>query len=449
LLLIILFFLTLFFLAGSFFLTAFISAIRCLNRREAREEFIALKGLFFYRPFHLFFFPEKEYEGIFFGSIVAQNLCRFCFAAASVFFLSQTKTFQDIFFSPRPEEPIEFSIFWVILNFLGFTILSFIVGDYIPRIFGTIVPKSALYLASPITSIFLFLVFPFNYVFLKLSLSLTRILHVDHLHLPATQAKQEILDIIEEASFGPTLDSHDKKLVGAVLSFKERTAREVMVPRVELFSLSCDLSIKEAAKLLQKEGFSRTPVYRENLDNIIGVLMYKDLLAKYMEYEKKGNDSKILEAPIETIQKSVLYAPETKKLSSLLQEFRKKQVHLAIVVDEYGGTEGVVTIEDILEEIVGDISDEYDKEEELYKILPNGAFIVDARMNISDIEEQLKISIPEEPAYDTLGGFIYQLTGTIPAKGFTIHYDDVEIEILSSNEKSVEKVKISPFSSKN
>jgi len=263
----------------------------------------------------------------------------------------------------------------------------------------------------------------------------------------SNQARQEMIRIIEEANFGPTLDAHEKKLIQAVLCFKERVAKEVMMPRIKMFSLPADLTIREAAKILQTENFSRVPIYRDTVDNIIGVLMYKDLLVKYMEYEKNGNDENILNAPIESIKKSVLYTPETRKLSSLLQEFRKKQVHLAIVVDEYGGTEGIVTIEDILEEIVGDIADEYDEEEEdLYEVLPDGSFIIDAKMNILDIQEQLNLSIPQEPDYDTLGGFIYQLTGTIPSKGFIIHRDDFEIEILSSNEKSVEKVKITPSS---
>lgn len=258
------------------------------------------------------------------------------------------------------------------------------------------------------------------------------------------EVKEEIIQIIEDTNLTPPLDSHDKKLIKAVLSFKERIAREVMVPRIKLFSLPAETTIKEAAKILQREGFSRTPIYKDNIDNIVGVLMYKDLLIKYMEFDKSGNGA-ILDEPVELIQKKVLYTPETKKLSQLLQEFRKHQVHLAIVVDEYGGTEGLITIEDILEEIVGDIADEYDEEEKLYKVLPNGSFIVDAKMTIFNIEENLNISIPEEPSYNTLGGFIYHTTGKIPSRGFIIHRDAFEIEILSSNEKSVEKVKITPF----
>ena len=141
----------------------------------------------------------------------------------------------------------------------------------------------------------------------------------------------------------------------------------------------------------------------------------------------------------------MLYTPETKKLSNLLQEFRKKQVHLAIVVDEYGGTEGIVTIEDILEEIVGDISDEYDEEEALFIPQSDGSWIVDPRMSILDAEAQLGITFPEEGDFDTIGGYIFHCTGSIPTKGFVIHRDEFDIEILRSSDRSVEKVKIRPI----
>jgi CBS domain containing-hemolysin-like protein len=129
----------------------------------------------------------------------------------------------------------------------------------------------------------------------------------------------------------------------------------------------------------------------------------------------------------------------------LLQEFRKKQVHLAIVVDEYGSTEGIVTIEDILEEIVGEIEDEYDEEEALFISQPDGSWIVDARMSLLDVEEQLGIVIPQEGDYDTVGGYIFHQAGSIPSKGFVIKHDDFTLEILRSTDRFVEKVKLKPI----
>ena len=133
------------------------------------------------------------------------------------------------------------------------------------------------------------------------------------------------------------------------------------------------------------------------------------------------------------------------KISQLLQEFRHKQIHLAIVVDEWGGTEGIVTIEDVLEELVGEISDEYDTSSELlYTKSPSGDWIVDAKMSIIDILEDLNISIPQGPEYDTIGGYIFHRAGTIPSKGWKIHHDDFELEVLGSNERAIEKIRITP-----
>lgn len=255
-------------------------------------------------------------------------------------------------------------------------------------------------------------------------------------------AKHEIFEILQDLQIPTKLSPHDRKLIESVISFQTRVAREVMVPRIDIFSLNASISIQKAAKLLLDEGYSRVPVYKETIDHIAGVLMYKDILTKYMEYEAKGNDAKVLEAPIETIVKNVLYAPETKRISNLLQEFRKKQVHLAIIVDEYGGTEGIVTIEDILEEIVGEIEDEYDTEEELFIPLHDGCWIADARLTIIDAEEQFGIHIPQEGDYDTIGGYLFHRAGSIPSKGFTVKLDDVELEVLKSNDRRVEKVKL-------
>lgn len=257
-----------------------------------------------------------------------------------------------------------------------------------------------------------------------------------------SDVKHEIFEILQGANFPDKLTKHDRKLIESVMHFQTRIAREVMVPRMDMFCLNASTSIKDSVTQLETESYSRVPVYKETIDNIIGVLMYKDLLLKYQEYEEKGNDPSIISAPIESIVKRVIYTPESKKISNLLQDFKKKQVHLAIVVDEYGGTEGIVTIEDILEELVGKIEDEYDEEEELFTPAGKDAWIVDARMSLLDANEQLGIDIPQGKDYDTIGGFIFHKTGTIPSKGFMIKMDLFDLEIVKSNDRRVEKVKI-------
>lgn len=256
---------------------------------------------------------------------------------------------------------------------------------------------------------------------------------------------ETLSDVIQEISKQNLLSEHDKKLFLSLLTFRDRIVREVMVPRVDLFCLPATTTIREAAISMQKEGYSRVPVYKNTQDHIVGVLMYKDVLAKYMEYEAKHKDYDFLDQPIEDLAKKVLYTPETKKISLLLQEFRKRQMHLAVVVDEYGGTAGVVTIEDILEEIVGEIADEYDEQEVLVHVTEKGSWIVDGRTNLLDLAAEFGIKIPQEGEYDTMAGYVFYRLGTIPKKGVVLHHDDFDIEILSSGDRFVEKVKITPL----
>lgn len=431
-----------FFLLGTFFLTAMTSAFRRIQKRDSKKQILASGRMFFYRPLHLYFFPDQMFEGLFFAATCAQNIARYCYVAFSVLFFLETPLFHTHTTIQSVSTEYDFSLFWITLTILAFLLISFILGEYLPRILGMRFPEKMMRFCAPFSSIFMFLAFPITYIFLKISQSFSRTIYFDHQHEPEAQAKQEIIDLIQDAQLSPGINTHDKKIIESVLSFRERIAREVMVPRVNVFSLPADTTIKEAAKLLAPEGYSRTPIYKTTIDDITGVLMYKDILTKFREYEQKGNDSKILEATIETIQKNVLYTPETKNISNLLQEFRKKQVHLAIVVDEYGGTEGIVTIEDILEEIVGEISDEYDDEQILFTEQPDGSWVIDAHMNILDAEEATGITIPQEGEYDTIGGYVFHCAGAIPSRGFVIHQDEFELEVLDSNERVVEKVRI-------
>ncbi len=444
-----LFCLSMLFLLGTFLLTALSSAFRGIHKRGSEKQLDALGNRFFYRRLHTYFFPENEYEGLFFAATSSQNITRFFYTSTAIAFLYTSSIVQNIVNGEDVVRQTSIAYTELILIILGFLILSVVVGDYIPRILGTHYPERSLQNCAPLSSVFLFISFPITYVFLRFTRSLSRTVYFDHLHEPNTQAKQEIIEIVQEAKLSEELDETEKKLLTSLLSFCEHLTREVMIPRVDVCTLESNTTIREAAKLLEEEGYSRAPVYEDNVDNIVGILMYKDILGKFMEYEQKGNDPAVLEAPISSIQKPPLYTPETKKISDLLQDFRKKQTHMAIVVDEYGGTEGIITIEDILEDIVGEIADEYDVEEEMFTSLTDGTWIVDPRMSILDSEEQLGIKIPQDGDYDTIGGYIVHCAGEIPHKGFTVQSDEFEVEVLKSNERNVEKVKIRPRSNVN
>jgi CBS domain containing-hemolysin-like protein len=419
----------LFFLLGSCILTALSAAIRRLPKKDTLKLLQGLGNRFFYLPFHRYFLKGNEYEGIVFSIICGQNVCRFCFASTMFLFLIKIGL---------SNYSIELFIVFFILA-IAFSILA---GELLPRMLGTRYPEISVRLLAPLSSFYLYIAFPLSYLFIKLFKSFAQNVYFDTLQEPQAQVRQEIMDIIQDADSGGSLDATEKKLIGSVVEFRERIAREVMVPRVNLFCFPSNIPVSEAATLLSKEGYSRIPVYENTIDNIVGVLMAKDVLKAFLDSEK---NPKVLEQPVSAFIKNVLYTPETKKISQLLQEFRKKKVHIAIVVDEYGGTEGIVTIEDILEEIVGEIADEYDEETGMFKAQNDGSWIVDARMNVLDVEEELNIQIPQDGDYDTIGGYIYEKAGTIPPKGFVIEQDDFKIEVLGSNDRAVEKVRIIPI----
>lgn len=387
------------------------------------------------------FFQSQEYEELFFASSFAQNAVRFFYAAFSILILVNTQSVQWI---QNESGGAYLSFNWPMgmINLIGLFLLYFVVGDYCARVVASHYPAISLYFCAPVASLFMIAIFPLTFTILKISHFFSKTVYLHPIPDKPNEDKEELIEMIEESDF-TIEDPHEKKLIESVMGFKDLIAREVMVPRISVFSLEEATTIEQAANSLRKEGYSRTPVYKDTLDNIVGVLMYKDILSKFMEYAAAG-DRKIIEAPISTLLKNVLYTPETKKISHLLQDFRKQQVHLAIVVDEYGGTEGIVTIEDILETIVGDIADEYDDREKLFIALPEGGWLVDGRITILELEEELNIAIPQSGDYDTISGYLFHETGNIPPKGFILHKDNFEIEVVRSNERSVEKLRIKP-----
>lgn len=231
------------------------------------------------------------------------------------------------------------------------------------------------------------------------------------------------------------------RLSEAASSFDKMIVREIMVPKVDIFALQEDTPICKAYPSIIEEGYSRVPLYKKSIDNITGILLVKDLLIFNLS---PLNSSQ----PLSSVAKPPLYAPEIKKVSSLLQDFRQKHRHLAVIVNEYGVTEGIVSMEDIIEEIFGEIFDEYDVQEDLpYKKIGN-FWIVDGRMNISDAEEHLNIKIHHANSYDTLGGHVFHKVGAVPQKGMKIHHDNFDIEIITCSERSVGKLKITPRKNK-
>src|SRR6266496_6271716 len=229
------------------------------------------------------------------------------------------------------------------------------------------------------------------------------------------------------------LEEEETEMIHSIFEFADTTVREVMIPRIDMVTLESDATVDEAVDLALQGGFSRIPVYEETIDNIIGVLYTKDMLKQLREDHNS--------LPIRELVRPAYFVPETKKLDDLLREIRQKRTHMAIVVDEYGSVAGLVTIEDLVEEIVGDIQDEYDREENLYEQVTSDEYVFNAKINIDEFNELMNTDLESED-YDTLGGFLLAQLDKIPVAGDTITYKNLTFTVLTTRGLRITKVRV-------
>jgi len=239
---------------------------------------------------------------------------------------------------------------------------------------------------------------------------------------------QQLIDVGEEEGL---LSEGEGEMIQSILSFSDTLAREIMVPRTDAVIISADTPIEELLQLVIQEGHSRFPVHGGSIDNIIGILHVKDLLSCWSEEHLDLKD--ILRTPY--------FIPETKKISHLLKELRDKKSHMAIVIDEYGGTAGLVTIEDIIEEIIGEIHDEYDNDDTLMVATDEGDLLVDARLEIEKLVEHFNLEVPKGN-FESVGGFIISLLGRVPQPHETITHAPLEMTIESADARKIRKVRV-------
>ena len=245
--------------------------------------------------------------------------------------------------------------------------------------------------------------------------------------------QEDIESIIDSVHETGILGEDENEMIHRIFELKEIVVREVMVPRTDVKVLDVDTPIEEVVNMIVEAGHSRLPVYEDTIDNIVGVVYAKDLL-KY--WVSKGQD-----VQIKDMMRKPFFVPETKIIGELLKEMKTNRIHIATVVDEYGGTSGLVTIEDLLEEIVGDIQDEYDIEEEEFVVVGEGEYVVDARMDIEELAEKLEVDISKDD-YDTLGGFLVHLGNKIPLQSEEIRYKNLLFTVVEADERKVSKVRI-------
>jgi CBS domain containing-hemolysin-like protein len=241
---------------------------------------------------------------------------------------------------------------------------------------------------------------------------------------------QQLMNAGEEEGL---INEEENEMIQSIFALGDTVVREIMVPRTDMAFVTVDATVREVLSSIIACGHSRIPVFDGTIDNIVGLVYAKDLLKFWGMDESAVVLKDILRPPY--------FIPESKNLEELLHEFKKKRIHIAIVIDEYGGTSGLVTIEDLLEQIVGDIQDEYDLEEEWLLEQADGAAVVDGRLPIEELEEHFGIKIEREK-FDTVGGLIFHLTGRIPAVGEEVENGSILLTVLEADERKISKVRI-------
>jgi CBS domain containing-hemolysin-like protein len=319
--------------------------------------------------------------------------------------------------------------------------ISTIISTFLILIFAEVTPKSyafqraekvALFTATPL-SILHKLFSPVAIVMTTVANLILKVFGLKLVNPEPFVTEEEIKILVDIGEEEGIIEGEEREIIEGVFEFSETLAREVMVPRVDIVALDVNSTFEEAIDTINMSGHSRIPIYEETIDNIVGILYAKDLL-KYFGLKNPP--------PLKAIMRSPYYVPETKPIDELFREMRAQKIHMAIIIDEYGGTAGLVTIEDILEELVGEIMDEYDiNEESMVKEIAPDEIIVDGRMNLEELNEMLGVNLPAEET-DTIAGFVYDHISHIPKAGEEFEYDGVLIRVEEVRGRRITKLRI-------
>ena len=319
------------------------------------------------------------------------------------------------------------------------TIIILLFSELLPKVFASKHPK----LTIKINVLPLYLI---SVIIYPLSEIIAETIRLTFIKLKFDKAKsaiteQELSTLAELGHEKGTLEEDEQEIITSFVESKSVLIGEVMIPRVDIVAVPFNINGKELIETINKSGYSRFPVYKENLDKIIGIVHAKDLL----HYLRK--ESFIQEETLAKIKRDVLFVPERKKISEMLKEFQQKKMHLAVVVDEFGGTAGVVTLEDIIEEIIGEIWDEHDPEENAIKKISTDKISILGKVPVTEVNEVLgEELIPASPDYDTIAGLVINKAGDIPREGYSFKLNNYKLivkEVLKKRIKRIELEKIS------
>ena len=315
------------------------------------------------------------------------------------------------------------------------SIVSIVLGELIPKGFALANPDRIALAASGPISLFAKIVSPLVALLVLLTKAISKPFGIDPTRTPELSAA-EIRLIVEQGSQQGVLEAEEEQMISAVMSLSDSKLHEVMVPRIDIVAIDQEATFDEAVEVVLKEGHSRTPLYRESVDHIVGILYAKDLLRLIAAGGPRPR--------LRDIMRPALFVPESQSVDDLLHELQRRKVHMAVVLDEYGGTAGLVTIEDLLEEIVGEIQDEFDEEEPMKVEIGPGEVILDGRAAIDELTELVEpaLELEDDEEYDTLGGFVYHRIGRVPVVGDAVVIEPFLITVIKVSGRRVGKVRV-------
>ena len=313
------------------------------------------------------------------------------------------------------------------------TILHVVFGELLPKAFAIQRSESvSMALVAPLR-VFYIATLPLTWFLSKLSNFMLGLIGVSNVHGTEAHTSDELRLLLDQSKQSGEIQDSEHELIENVFQFNDRMVKQIMVPRTKLSALDVDATEEEVLETVFSEGFSRLPVYQDNIDNIVGVLYVKDLLPLIRRQEPLD---------LARIMRPAYFVPETKKINRLLRQFQRKHIVMAIVSDEFGGVSGIVTIEDIMEELVGEIQDEYDNEVPVVEKISDTEYRVNPATPIPDANEYLPFPLPEGEDYETVGGLLNVIYGAIPEVGDLAVLDPYEFRILGRNGRVVELVEL-------
>ena len=361
------------------------------------------------------YLSEENYDKLISTILVGNNIVNLSAATISALFFSKI---------------LSGSINASVVSTAVITVAVLIFGEITPKFVAKVYPEKTASAFLPLVTFFYYLFYPFNFIFSGWKWLIAKIFRLKH---EDVITEEEIMTVVKEAEEDGTIKKEETNLIRSVIEFDDLEVGDILVPRVNMVTIDLKTPMEQIKDLFIKEGYSRLPVYKDNIDSIVGTIHEKDFFIAYFNGEKDVAD----------IMQKAVFTYEHVKISTLLKQLQKKKIHIAIVLDEYGGTMGLVTLEDILEELVGEIWDEHDEEVNYYKKLNANTFLVDGKAPLWEMFENFGHKGEEENfEANTVNGWVIEKLSELPQGGSKFDYLNLTVEVMKATVRRVLQIKV-------